>query len=199
MIRNPAASCYHHIFNFAVGCDHVSRGCRNCCVQQLAGTYHQFADKGVTLRTKDGRYVWNGRVWIAPPDSDVWLAPLLWPGSAEPSFIYVNLTSDVCHESIPFPVTRLAFQTIAASGHVGMFCTKRCERMATLIANASAEEVRLWQPKSLLGFTAEGRREFAQRWAVMRPLAEAGWAVFASLSPLLERITLPDDFLALAR
>jgi len=45
----------------------------------------------------------------------VWLTPLLWPGSEKPSFIYVNLLSDVCHASIPFPVTRLAFQTIAAS------------------------------------------------------------------------------------
>jgi len=28
--------------------------------------------------------------------------------------------------------TRLAFQTTAASRHVGMFCTKRCERMREL-------------------------------------------------------------------
>ena len=32
----------------------------------------------------------------------------------------------------------------------------------------------------------------------MRPLAEQGWTVFASLQPLMERIVLPPDFLELA-
>jgi protein gp37 len=196
--RNAAAACYHLIWNFAVGCDHVSRGCKNCCVQQLAGTYWQFAEKGVTRRLKDGRYVWNGHLWIAAADDDdVWLKPQRYPGSDQ--FIYVNLMSDVCHENIPTPITRLGFWAIAASRHFGMFCTKRVDRMAALIAAASAEEVRLWKPKSLLGFTAEGQREFDQRWPIMRPAAEAGWSVFGSFSPLLESVRLPADYLSLAR
>jgi len=51
----------------------------------------------------------------------------------------------------------------------------------------------------LLGFTAPGQREFDQRWPYMRALAERGWFVFGSFSPLLEPIQLPADFLALAR
>ena len=33
----------------------------------------------------------------------------------------------------------------------------------------------------------------------MRELAEAGWFVYVALSPLLERITLPPDYLALGK
>jgi hypothetical protein len=33
----------------------------------------------------------------------------------------------------------------------------------------------------------------------MRPMAEAGWFVYVSLAPLLERIVLPDDFLRLGK
>jgi protein gp37 len=194
-VRNADAACYQLVWNFAVGCDHVDRGCKNCCVQHLAGTYRQFAEKGVTQSVK-GRYVWNGQMWIAPPDSNVWLEPQLFPGSDQ--FIFVNLMSDVCHEAIPPSITRLAFWSIAASRHVGMFCTKRVDRMAALIAAASAAEARLWKPKSLLGFSCFHQPSFDQRWRIMRALAEAGFAVYASLSPLLGPITLPDDYLALA-
>ena len=196
-VRNAVAACYHLIFTYAVGCDHVTRGCRFCCVQQLAGTYHQFAEKGVTRRLKDGRFVWNGHLWIADPDDDeVWLKPQRFPGSDQ--FVYVNLMSDVCHEKIPTEITRLGFWAIAASRHFGMFCTKRVARMNALITAASAEEAQSWQPKSLLGFTAEGQREFNQRWPYMRELAERGWFVFGSFSPLLEPIALPPDYLSLA-
>jgi protein gp37 len=195
-VRNPDAACYQSVWNFAVGCDHVDRGCKNCCVQHLAGTYWQFAEKGVTQFVK-GRYVWNGQVWIAPPDSDVWLEPQLIPGSDQ--FIFVNLMSDVCHEAIPPSITRLAFWSIAASRHLGMFCTKRVDRMAALMASATPEEARLWKPKSLLGFSCFDQPSFDQRWPIMRALAEAGFAVYASLSPLLGPITLPADYLALAR
>ena len=106
--------------------------------------------------------------------------------------------SDVCHEKIPTEIIRLGFGAIAASAHFGMFCSKRVQRMAAVLSAASAEEVRLWQPKCLLGFTAPGQPEFDERWPVMRALAEQGWFVYASLSPLLEPITPPEDFWQLA-
>jgi protein gp37 len=197
-VRNADAACYHGIFTYAVGCDHVDRSCRFCCVQQIAGTYRQFAEKNVTRRLKDGRYIWNGHLWIADPlDDEVWLKPQQFLGSGK--FIFVNLMSDVCHPKIPTAITRLGFWAIAASAHYGMHCTKRPERMAAIISAASAEEERAWKPKSLLGFTAGDQARFDQRWSVMRPLAEQGWFVYASLSPLLQPITLPPDYLALAR
>jgi hypothetical protein len=109
--RNEVNCFYLYDWNYAVGCTHVSRGCKNCALQGLAGTYRQFATKGVTTRTKDGRHVFNGNVWIAPTDDPLWLDPLL-PGTArptadpgKPSLVIVNVTSDPFHEAIPEPVS----------------------------------------------------------------------------------------------
>jgi protein gp37 len=79
-----------------------------------------------------------------------------------------------------------------------LFLTKRPKRAAAILAAASPDEQRLWKPKSLIGFSAEGQPEFDQRRAAMKPLAEAGWPVCASLAPLREPITLPPDYLSLA-
>jgi protein gp37 len=56
--------------------------------------------------------------------------------------------------------------------------------------------VECWRRNIWLGFSAENQKCFAQRWLDMRPLAETGWFVFASLAPLIDSITLPPDFLA---
>jgi protein gp37 len=109
------------------------------------------------------------------------------------------VTSDPFHEAIPEPLIKLAFQTIAASPYTGLFLTRRPERAAAILAAASPDEQRLWKSKSLIGISAEGQPEFDARWAAIKPLAEAGWAVCASLSPLLEAITLPPDYLALSK
>jgi protein gp37 len=197
MIRNPTDACYHDVFIFAVGCSHVDRTCVNCCVQELAATYWQLAEKNVTKQLQNGRHVWNGHMWIAAPDDDdVWLKPQRLPG--ENRFLFVNLMSDCAHEKIPFPIMRLAFWAIAASRHYGLFFTHRYERLAAFVASASPDEQRLWKPKCLLGFSIGDQAGFDFAWPYLRPLAETGWHVFASLSPLLELIILPDDFLRLA-
>jgi protein gp37 len=196
-VRNACAACYHHIFSYAYGCDWVDRSCVFCCSQEPAGIHWQIKKLGVTRELPNGRFIWNGHLWIADPtDDSIWLKPQRFPGSGK--FIFVNLLSDCCHDKIPTPIIHLGFDAIAASRHYGMYSTKRCERMAEVIAAASAEEVRLWQPKCLLGFSAPGQPEFDERWPVMRALAEQGWMVYASLSPLLEPINPPDDYFELA-
>ena len=52
-------------------------------------------------------------------------------------------------------------------------------------------------PGVWLGFSAGTQDHFDAMWAEMRPLAEAGWNIFASLEPLHEPIILPPDFLSL--
>jgi protein gp37 len=52
-------------------------------------------------------------------------------------------------------------------------------------------------PNVWLGFSAGTQSHFDAMWAEMKPLAEAGWHIFASLEPLHEPIVLPADFLAL--
>ena len=196
-VRNADAACYQHLMTWAVGCDKVTTGCTLCIALPIVGTYKQHVKKGVVRQLPDGRFVWNGHLWIADLDDDsVWLKPQRIPGSGQ--FIYVNLLSDCFHEKIPTEIIHLGFDAIAASRHYGMFCTKRCERVPEVIAAASAEEVRLWQPKCLLGFTAENRPCFNERWPHMRSLAEKGWFIFGSFSPLLEAFELPDDYWNLA-
>ena len=196
-IRNADAACYQHLMTTAVGCDKVTTGCTLCIALPIVGTYKQHVKKGVVRQLPDGRFVWNGHLWIADLDDDsVWLKPQRIPGSGQ--FIYVNLLSDCFHEKIPTEIIHLGFDAIAASRHYGMFCTKRCERVPEVIAGATAEEVRLWRPKCLLGFTAENQECFDLRWPYMRMLAEQGWMVFGSFSPLLKLITPPDDYFNLA-
>jgi protein gp37 len=50
-----------------------------------------------------------------------------------------------------------------------------------------------------LGFSAENQEEFDKRWASMKPLAESGWFVWASLEPLLGEIILPFSYCKLAK
>jgi protein gp37 len=71
--------------------------------------------------------------------------------------------------------------------------------MAAFFASLDPRTVNRWQPKLLLGFSAENQECFDERWAHMRPLADAGWFVYVALSPLLEPVTLPPDFLALGK
>jgi protein gp37 len=199
-------------WNWAFGCSHVGRGCKNCCVQHAAGAYSWPADHhaGVTIRAKQGkedeRFVFNGVVKVASPDHPIWLFPLLYRGAkhpklgpGQPSLIWAVDMGDPFHEQIPTAVIKTACAKLAASHHIGLLLTKRCQRMTTIIVALSAEERRLWQPKLWLGFSAEGQREFDQRWPEVRPLAEDGWLVFASLAPLIEKIELPADFLSLGR
>jgi protein gp37 len=71
--------------------------------------------------------------------------------------------------------------------------------MAEYFAAIDPRSVGRWQEKLLLGFSAENQECFDQRWADLRPFAEAGWFVYVALSPLLEHVTLPPDFVALGQ
>jgi protein gp37 len=71
--------------------------------------------------------------------------------------------------------------------------------MADYFASLDSRTVGRWQQKLLLGFSAETQKWFNHRWADLRPFADAGLFVYVALSPLLEQITLPPDFLALGQ
>ena len=121
--------------------------------------------------------------------------PALGPG--KPNLIFAVVDGDLFVEGRPPEDINQVCRTLAASKHIGLLCTKYTQQMAAFFTALDARTVRRWQPKLLLGFSAERQKWFDQRWADMRPLVDAGWFVFAALSPLLERITLPPDFVAL--
>jgi len=191
------------------GCLPVSPGCTNCYAAQVAGTktwpYANSAGvhDGVTYR-KGRRRIFKGKATAAPKGHRTWMWPLRWPGAPHPklgpnkrSLIFVEDMGDLFFEKHPDAIIDRVCATIAASEHIGLLCTKRTPRMAEYFSSQSPLTIQRWQRNIWLGFSAENQECFDQRWADVRPLAEAGWFVFVSIAPMLEPVRLPDDFLAL--
>ena len=200
---------WDHTWNPIGGCSHVSPGCANCYAQQIAGTRTwPFAaaasvHTGVTY-AKGRRRIFSGKLTVAPDGHPLWTWPLAWSGARhprlganKPSLIFVGDMSDLFHDGRPNEIIGRVCATIALSAHIGLLLTKRTRRMSEYFAAQSPRTVRRWQPQLWLGFSAERQHEFNLRWTDMRALADAGWLVFVSVAPMLEPVTLPDDFLAL--
>src|SRR5262249_36001257 len=134
----------------------------------------------------------------------LWDWPLHWPGAkhpklgpGKPSLIWIGDMSDIFIENRPKEIIGRALGTVVISKHIGLVLTKRTRQMAEYFAALSPHTKQLWKPKLPVGFSAENQECFDQRWADVRPLAEAGWFVFVSIAPMLGPVTLPPDFLAL--
>jgi protein gp37 len=75
----------------------------------------------------------------------------------------------------------------------------QAERLVAYINAQPAIVQQHYRRKLWLGFSAENQYWFDKRWPPMRQLAEAGWFIFVSIAPMIGPVTLPADFLALAR
>jgi protein gp37 len=197
------------------GCRPVSDGCKFCYAAKQAATLHQEATAsrrvvplyaGTVKRVKGGRYVFNGRLTALKPGHKGWTWPLRWSGARrpllgpnKPSLIFVGDMTDVFVENRPKSDIDRTLGTIALSEHIGMVLTKRPNRVAEYFSAAqlSSSAISRWQQHLWLGFSAERQTEFDLRWPPMRDLAASGWIVFVSIAPMLARVTLPPDFLAL--
>ena len=124
--------------------------------------------------------------------------PALGPGKA--NLIFAVIDGDLFVAGRPEADINRVCATLAASKHIGLLCSKYTQEMvAFFTALPDPRTVHRWQPKLWLGVSAENQECFDERWADVRPLAEAGWFVYVALSPLLEAVTLPPDFLALGK
>jgi protein gp37 len=217
----PARDWWDDTWNPVGGCFYVSTGCRICFAlpRHLSHTHKvETVHTGVSDINEKGQPIWNARLTVLPDDHHAWNFPLkeyrgakhpkLGPG--KPSLILVACTSDLFIEGRPLRDIARVVETMALSEHIGLFLSKytgpkkyRGQRyqgqMAPYFLSKSPLTVECWRRNIWLGFSAERQREFDFRWEDMRPLAEAGWFVYACLAPLLEPITLPPDFLALAK
>jgi protein gp37 len=159
--------------------------------------------QGVTDRV-NGRAVFNGKLTALPATHRSWDWPLEWSGAkrpklgtGRPSLVWIGDMSDVFIEDRPTEIINRALATVVISDHIGLVLSKRTARLAEYFAALDPRTVMRWQSKLWPGFSAERQQEFDSRWADVRPLANAGWFVFASLAPLIAPVTLPPDFLAL--
>jgi protein gp37 len=148
----------------------------------------------------------NGLLTVLPAAHRLWRWPLDWRGAdtpvmgpGKPSIIFVCDMCDLFEEARPIPIINLVVGTVAASHHIGLILTKRARRMANYFIGQSPITVRLCRQSLWLGFSAEDQRWFNERWPPMRDLARRGWFVFVCIAPMIGAVTLPPDFLKLAR
>jgi protein gp37 len=136
----------------------------------------------------------------------MWNFPLTFPGvdnpalgPGKPNLIFAVVDGDLFYDVRPEKDIDRVCMTLVASKHLGLLCSKYTRQMADYFALIDPRSVRRWQSSLLLGFSAENQKWFNRRWADIRPFAETGWFVYVALSPLLEPVTLPPDFLALGQ
>jgi protein gp37 len=177
--------------------------CEDCWAAKWVGTLHAAHDvesyRGTVIKTKDGRFVFNGVTWVLADGDEGWTRPLRddWYGHSAPALIAVNLTGDTFFEGHPIEAIARTVGTIALSPHIGQFLTRRQRRMRDYVLAQSPLTIRRWIPRTWWGISACTRAEFDLRWPDLSEVAHAGFTVFVSLAPLLEPITLPPPFLAL--
>lgn len=118
------------------GCSRVSEGCRNCYAERMAARFskpgmwgHGFARwRGRELHLEDGRVIhgsaaWTSRVELVPEKLD---EPLRL---RKPQRIFVNSTSDLFHEALPFTSIAAVYGVMArAPQHTFQVLTKRPDR-----------------------------------------------------------------------
>jgi protein gp37 len=92
-----------------------------------------------------------------------------------------------------------SFGILTSSDHIGLVLAKCPEQLAKYVLAQPPDSQPRWRRRLWLGFSAENQAYFDRRWAPMRALAESGFVVFVSVAPMLDPVTLPDDFLALGK
>jgi protein gp37 len=192
------------------GCRPLSPGCLNCYAAKNIGELQASVNAALyrdTTKFKGGRYVFNGTLRELPPERHrEWTFPIWWRGAREPllgpgmpSLIFVGDMAEIFLPERPRKVIDRTFEMLVSSRHIGLLLTKQPDQLVSYIAEQSMITQRDLRQRLWLGFSAETQTCFDLRWPMMRTLAEQGWTTFVSIAPMLGRVVLPDDFLALGK
>jgi protein gp37 len=200
-------SCWWHTrYHWLFGCKPRPVSCDECFAAFDAATLH--ADSplytGLAKRFRNGRAAFNGQARTLPLGHPHWAHPHTYVLRI-PALIALNLSSgDTFFEGHSDADISKGLSTMASNphGHIGLLLTRYPQRMYKYILRLEAElppeALVRWRRHLMLGFSAATQEEFNEHWAWVGPLAERGWSVFVSLAPLVEAITLPDNFLRFA-
>src|SRR5439155_25607064 len=113
-------------WNPIAGCTIITAGCTNCYAMRMAARLAAMgSEKYRGLTRKSGRRrVWTGTIRCDEKALD---APRMWH---KPRRIFVNLMSDLFHESVPVPFIRKVWRVMQETPrHTYQILTKRPERM----------------------------------------------------------------------
>ena len=117
------------VWNPAVGCSRVSRGCERCYAERVAHRGMLPEHKGLTVRGKHGPR-WTGEVRFL---AERLAEPLSW---RKPQRVFVNSMSDLFHEALSIPDIARVFAVMAqAERHTFQVLTKRAKRMREVLAS----------------------------------------------------------------
>ncbi len=130
------------------GCSRVSEGCRHCYAETMAARFSGpgLWGHGYAERSENGPR-WTGKVDLVP---EKLAEPLSW---RSPRRCFVNSTSDLFHESLPFEHIAAVFGVMAACPHITFqILTKRPERASEFFRwlEEMAERLASWKRAHLL-------------------------------------------------
>jgi protein gp37 len=123
------------------GCTRISPGCQNCYAEAMAARFSDegYWGHGFAERTAAGGH-WTGAVKLIP---EKLAEPLSWKA---PRQVFVNSTSDLFHERLPFEDIAAVYGVMMACQHISFqVLTKRAERRLAfhewLRANGDPESI----------------------------------------------------------
>lgn len=190
MARRTGIAWADATFNPWWGCTRVSPGCMNCYAERDAAR----------LRGME----WGPGAPRVVTGDENWKGPLRWHREAlqEGTTIRVFCGSmcDVFeeHPALELPRARLwdlirnTTDRAMPGRLIWMLLTKRPENVLPMLAPDLVGRRDVW-----LGFSAEDQLRFGARWMEARAWAQLVPVVFVSLEPLIGKVVLPSDYLAL--
>jgi protein gp37 len=158
--------------NVVGGCEIVDRSCRFCYAPPDAAGLQTSRDVELYKNTtvfKHGRWTWNGRLTVRPPEDSTWTDPLRWKGVAEPllgkgkpSILWVNSMSDIFHPGHPPEAIDRVLQNVAISPNniIGLILTKHPEQLVEYFSTKPD----WWRKRFILVFSAGDQLWWNRRW-----------------------------------